>query len=363
MSEAVSDTVLPEAVRRQIRRADELAREATAEAQAREAAARGESPPTVEGQPSQEQPPREQTHPREQQFQREQTQQPQQPQPPQQQEPSQQPQQPQRTAEYWEQRFNTLQGKYDKEVPTLQARLRAAEAQVSQLHNTVAHLNMARAAEPPPAPAGGQNTAVSAEDVESYGQEFIDKVRAWSGASANNEIASLKHEVERLRGQTQSATARMTAAQVETALDGQVPGWRETNDDPLFLDWLNNADPFSGQIRLAMLNEAYTKGDVSRTANFFLAFKREQTATSSAGSQQAHTPSQGAGTVPLADLAAPGRGRPVSAGASPEKRIWTHAQIAAFYRDAAAGRYAANEDLRKRLESDIFAAGSEGRIR
>lgn len=359
MSEAVSDTVLPEAVRRQIRRADELAREATAEAQAREAAARGEPVPTVEGQPPQEQPPREQTHPREQQFQREQTQQPQQPQ-----QPEAQPQpQPQRTAEYWEQRFNTLQGKYDKEVPTLQARLRAAEAQVSQLHNTVAHLNMARAAEPPPAPAGGQNTAVSAEDVESYGQEFIDKVRAWSGASANNEIASLKHEVERLRGQTQSATARMTAAQVETALDGQVPGWRETNDDPLFLDWLNNADPFSGQIRLAMLNEAYTKGDVSRTANFFLAFKREQTATSSAGSQQAHTPSQGAGTVPLADLAAPGRGRPVSAGASPEKRIWTHAQIAAFYRDAAAGRYAANEDLRKKLENDIFAAGSEGRIR
>jgi hypothetical protein len=64
-------------------------------------------------------------------------------------------------------------------------------------------------------------------------------------------------------------------------------------------------------------------------------------------------------------MAAPGVPKSGTAGAQDGagKRVWTRAEIAQFYRDKSAGRFAKREAHAKKLEEDIFAAQREGRVR
>jgi hypothetical protein len=142
--------------------------------------------------------------------------------------------------------------------------------------------------------------------------------------------------------------------------------WREINDSPEFAAWLNQPEPFSGNPRKALLGDAYNRGDASRTARFFESFVNEHTAVAPAPPAPSPIPLEdpGAGRVSLESLAAPGRATGTVPGGAPvEKRIWTGAEIIAFYRDVTRGKYVGNEALKTRLDADIVAAATEGRIR
>lgn len=263
----------------------------------------------------------------------------------------------------WEQKYLSLKGKYDSELPTARATVRQQQEQINALHGTIANLNMAAAA---PVPPHERTTQTDKDDVENYGQEFIDKSRAWARADFAPEMLAMRAEIQQLRGQAQSSMEQNTQVAVQNALDNAVPDWRRQNDDQQFVAWLNQVEPFSGQVRKDMLTEAYVRGDASRTIAFFTAYNTEQTVTGSTGSS-AHTPApqqaNGAGTMPLTNLAAPGRGRPASPGAPTDKRIWTKQDVSAFYGDVNRGRYTNNPAQRAQIEADIFAAPSEGRFR
>lgn len=269
---------------------------------------------------------------------------------------------PAKTAD-WEQRYHSLKGKYDSELPSARATVRQQQEQINALHGTIANLNMAAAT---PAPAQARSSEADAADVENYGQEFIDKTRAWARADMAPELHAMRAEIQQLRGQTQSSLEQNTQAAVQNALDSAVPDWRIQNNDQQFVAWLGQTEPFSGQVRKDMLTEAYVRGDAARTIAFFTAYNTEQTATGSTGSP-AHTSepyqANGAGVMPLANLAAPGRGRPASPGAPTDKRIWTQRDIAMFFSDVTKGRYRSDPTRRAQIEADIFAAPSEGRLR
>lgn len=263
----------------------------------------------------------------------------------------------------WEQRYHSLKGKYDSELPSARATVRQQQEQINALHGTIANLNMVAAT---PAAAPPRSSEADAADIENYGQEFIDKTRAWARSDMAPELLAMRAEIQQLRGQTQTSLEQNTQAAVQNALDSSVPDWRIQNNDQQFVAWLGQVDPFSGQVRKDMLTEAYVRGDAPRTIAFFTAYNTEQTATGSTGSP-AHTPmpqqANGAGVMPLANLAAPGRGRPVSSGAPTDKRIWTQRDIAVFFSDVTKGRYSSNPAQRAQIEADIFAAPSEGRLR
>lgn len=275
---------------------------------------------------------------------------------------------PARDAAFWEQKFRSLQGRFDSQIPELTARARAAEAQITSLNGLVAQLRMQQQQQQPTpqaqaAPPAGE---IPREDIEAYGEELISSARRWARSEVQPEIQRLRDELGQLRSQTQSTQGQLAQDRVHQYLDEQLPNWRQVNTDPGFIAWLGGFDPFSGRPRQEMLGQAYSGGDAVRTAAFFRAYMQEHTATTPAvRDTPAHTPAPraGAGTVPLAELAAPGRGRPASPGAPADKRIWSHRDIAAFYQDVARGRYDGNPQLRQQLEADIHAAVPEGRIR
>lgn len=275
---------------------------------------------------------------------------------------------PTQTDTSWQQRYQSLQGKYDAEVPRLTGQVRVLEGQVGQLQNLLASV---RSAPPPaaaPAPARTAAREVPKEDIEAYGEDLVIAARRWARAEIEPEFAQMRSELAQLTTRSQSTETNIAHRTVEQSLDATIPNWRVINDDQAFIGWLAHIDPFSNRKRHDMLAEAYAQGNAQRTAAFFRAYTNEQTAVNpGSGNPPAHTPANpaAAGRVPLENLAAPGRGTiasPAGQGAS-SKRIWSNDQIAAFYRDVQRGKYETREAEKLRVEQDIFAAASEGRVR
>ena len=258
-------------------------------------------------------------------------------------------------ADGWEQRYRSLRGKYDKEVPELQGQLRDMQRAIIDMQG-----QLARPAPAPP-PTVVAKTPISDEDIEAYGPELIDRARAWARAELMPEIDQLRHDVVRANGTAQNAATQTAMQGVYKFMDENLASWNEINNAPEFHTWLRATDPLSGAVRQDMLTAAFTQGDARRTLSFFRAFQNEHTADHFRPAP-AQTPG-GAGGTRLEDLAGPGRGAPASPGAPAAKRFFTQKDVADFYSAVTKGRYAGREAEKDRLEAELHAAVTEGRVR
>jgi hypothetical protein len=282
---------------------------------------------------------------------------------------------PSPSPEDWEQRYRTLQGKYDTELPQLRGQVQGLERVLAAMQS----------APPAPAPATARpeihpppfNPEVLDEDIDTYGPEMVNASRRWAMAEVAPRLQVMQDEIERLKGRSERVETVAQANRVDALLDDdpELRGrWRVINDDPAFLQWLQATDEYAGVTKHQMLSNAYAGGDAVRTGRFFKAFIREQTAASPHPGTNGHTPppapapnghaGNGTAAMRLEDFAAPGRsaGTPGQGGA-PDRRIWTNREIATFYRDRTLGRWRGREAESERLETDILAAAAEGRVR
>jgi hypothetical protein len=257
----------------------------------------------------------------------------------------------------WEQRYRTLQGMFNAQVPKLQAELRTANQQVAELRQALEQRTAA-----PKAPS---SPLLTDKDVEDFGQDTIDVMRRAARQEATEQFSGI---IENLQKQiaTLQTTVVPKVAQFEQAatvsreekfmrdLDTLSPTWRQLNNDPAFLDWLDEVDPFTGTIRQKLLDTAVQAADAHRAATFFTAFAAAKPAV-------VPTPTPQPGVSPeLEALVTPGKGR--GGAPQPEKPQITRAYIDAFYKDVAAGKYRSRPDEKSKIELDIFAAQREGRV-
>jgi hypothetical protein len=225
-----------------------------------------------------------------------------------------------------------------------------------------------RAPAPPPRPV---EPIVTPEDRDMWGEELPEAVNRWVGHQNEERFQRLEAQLDQLRGgqQRQDVTLTQHSVQSQLDMDPELSGrWRQLNDDPRFLQWVSEVDPFSGQPRVVLLRDAYARGDAYRTGAFFKSYLVEHTAPP-VPTTAPHTGMNGrtvqpAGQTRLAQLAAPGRAAAsgTNGGASPEKRIWTNREIGAFYRDVQRGLYRGREADQARTEQEIATAASEGRV-
>lgn len=290
-----------------------------------------------------------------------------------------------------EHRYKVLQGKYNAEVPRLQAQTKELAQSNQALQNQLSATQalLANLGQQPQAPhlsqAAPQPSLVTPKEVTEFGADLYDFVKRAAAEVAQPMVHTLEERFRPVANtvqqmapalqQTQENQQR-TSAQVahETmcnGLDAAAPGWEETNTSPEFQAWLDEMDPYAGAKRGAMLAQAYGNGDVTRVANFFTGFQKEHAAVAPTGQQPQATP-QGippAGTpnVSLASLAAPGTGIGGPTGSTPnesgQQRVYTQSEISAFYRDVQRGGYRGREADKLAIEKDIFLAQKQGRVR
>lgn len=261
----------------------------------------------------------------------------------------------------WENDFKAMKGRYDSSLQTI-AGLNGRISQLEQL------LSRAPA---PAAPPAQQRTPdltfkpVTADERENFGDEFLDVAARAAAEKFAPTITSLTQELEQLKRTMIDVTTK-SADDIKREnwafLDSKMPNWRTVNRDQNFIAWANLPDPFSGVIRMAMIRDAFDKGDAPRVLRFYQGFLSDEAATGPAA-QQTETP--GNGKVPLESFAAPGRATSPAASvqqAPVEKETISHAQIAAFYLAVQKGHYKGNEAEKDRLERMIFEAQADGRV-
>lgn len=281
--------------------------------------------------------------------------------------PQPEPEPPPQTAE-WEQRYRTLQGKYDTEISGLRG-------QVAGLERLLA--TMQAAPPQPPAPQPGAPVHYNDDDVQLFGEDLLQAATRAAEARYHTVISELQNKIARLEGGQQQFAGQRLQDQVFDALerDPELTGrWDAINRSPDFHAWLQQVDEYAGVTRFEMLQHAYLNGDAIRTGRFFKKYMAEhtvqppiatpsQTVSAPSTNGRGHAPAP-AGSPRLEDFAAPGRaaGSGQSGNGAPPPRIWSRSDITAFYRDRTDGRYRGREAEAERMEQDLFAANREGRI-
>lgn len=260
------------------------------------------------------------------------------------------------------QKYKTLQGMYNAEVPRLHQQNRELASRVQQMEQLLATLSASAANTSIPGQIT-QERLISDKDVEEYGEslEVMRKVSREEYLPMLQKIASLEQIIQRLQGnvvpQVQELVQRQAASteqQFWAQLSSVVPNWKAINDDPDFQTWLLQVDPLTGISRQTILEDAQRNFDVVRITNFFRAW----TEISGQNTQRSNSASE------LERQVSPGRSRGGTPGASlgGNSKTYTPNDIRSFFDAVRQGQYKGREQERDRIERDIFAAQREGRI-
>ena len=259
----------------------------------------------------------------------------------------------------WEQKYKTLQGMYNKEVPRLSSENRELGSRVSQLESLLGDLKKQQT----PVQEAPVEKLITEDDVKEYG-DSIDVMRRAAKeevAGQLGRVAQLEKEIAELKGvvpqvqQVKQQQKTTSEKQFWDVLNREVPNWNEINSNPDFQSWLLEVDPLTGISRQTYLEDAQRKQDAGRVINFFNTFAKVSGVDNSARDKSATQSAE------LQKQVAPKRGR-AGQPVNNDAKTYSPKDIEKFFTDVRKGKYKGREDERARMERDIFAAQQEGRI-
>lgn len=224
-------------------------------------------------------------------------------------------------------KYSVLQGKYNSETKRLREALEAAESRtadpaigqrVQQLESENTTLRQQLEA--------AQQASAQSMDVQldpSIQEEYGDDIARVFGqqqakiAELTKQLSGFREELSNNTRVTQQTTASLLDEKLTVTLKASNIDFTQTNEDPLFIDWLKEIDPASGDTRHNLLTRAYNAGDVERTAYFFRAFKAQE------GSRFQNNP--------LSEHVDVTSRAPTDTGS--DDNVWTRQQINQLYED------------------------------
>lgn len=259
-------------------------------------------------------------------------------------------------------RYQTLKGKYDKEVPRLHQQVKEQTARLEQLEQLLAAMQSA-----PKQQETEQDWGITPDERETWGEDLLSVVEKQARSIVKQQraeyearIAKLEEQLNAVSGSTNQVAKQVEDASWDRFLDTvrtQIPNFEQVDRSQEFLDWLSIPDSFSGIERQELLNKAARERDIERTVRIFNTYLKEKGIV--------REPQADAKRVSdLEKQIAPGRGvgSPTS-NTSGSKREYSRGDIAEFYKAVASGEYKGRDAERRKIEYDIIAAGKEGRIR
>jgi hypothetical protein len=264
-------------------------------------------------------------------------------------EPTPTPTEPVVAEEKWEQKYKTLKGMYDAEVPRLHADMRDLKAQVDNLHKA-AEAKLVEQAKPKTA-----EKLVTDADVEAFGSDLIEvqrKVAREVAAEFRGELDTMRAENDKLREQLNSTGTQVSEASFEQRLYRMVPDFEAVNTDPKWINWLSEIDPLLRAPRSSVAQQAFNRGDAEGVAHYVSLFRQtvnpvEPTANKTNELELQIQPNRSATSTPPN---------------SQKGKVYTNADIEKMFRKATDLGIRGQTDAAKKLEAEIDAAFMEGRV-
>ena len=263
--------------------------------------------------------------------------------------------------ETYEQRWRSLQGMYNAEVPRLHAERRELTNRVQQLEQLLASMTAK--------PSGQAETPaeklITEQDIEDYGDsiDVMRRVFREEAGALKQENAQLRQMLQQMQANVVPKVQQLSQRQAVSSeqafwaeLQTAVPDWQGINTSREFQSWLLEVDPLTGVPRQTYLEDAQRNLDARRVVNFFTAWKGQAGVPNARSTRTAQSASE------LEKQVAPGRGRSGGNKTAGEPKTYTQEDIKRFFTDVQKGKYKGKETERDRIERDIFAAQREGRI-
>jgi hypothetical protein len=252
---------------------------------------------------------------------------------------------------YWKQKFDSLQGKFNAEVPNLYQKLKEQDIALAKLQE------QANARDEVPST---DDAARNSKDVEDYGADLVDMVTRKAESIARNavaqEIAKLRNEFGAVReqvGQVSNQVYQSEADKFWAGVMNLVPDWKQIDADPNWIAWLDTSPEFAEDTYRELASKAIAKGDAQKIANLVAKWR----------GPQAPSPTPAQPSVAQAELrrqVAPSTAR--ASDAPPQGgKIWTLADYEAAMDVRNVSRLGKKES--DRLEAEANLAVAEGRVR
>lgn len=257
--------------------------------------------------------------------------------------------------ETYKQRYLTLKGKFDAQVPRLQQDNQRLNAIVADLQTQVKQLQDTASANTQNN-NGDDRSTIDADAFEEYGPEFSSLAKTVQILQQEN--TRLKEQVQDLSGdfqlqrQNDSEQARQNyMGQVVSHVSQLGQDFNVLNSDKKFLNWLRQFPDDEDESRHSKLLRAEEEMDLEATKKIFDEYLGKP--------QKSDKPKQQPNIQP--DL------RTTGTDSSPpktnDKKIWTRAEISGFYAKKMKGFFRGKDEEAHAIEADIHAASGEGRIR
>jgi uncharacterized coiled-coil protein SlyX len=253
-----------------------------------------------------------------------------------------------------EQKYKTLQGKYNAEVPRLHQQVKMLTEQLNELK-----AQKAEKVEEPTKPKERVSYVTEADEAE-FGKELIDVQRRVAREVSQEYEERLEAQtkvIEELRSQVANTGTRVGEMSFAQRLQQLVPDFVQIDNDERWIAWLNEVDPILRGPRRIQAKAAFEAGDVEAVAHYVNLFKQSIA--------QPEDPAKDARRAELQKQVAPNRSansaRAQSAGR--EAKIYSAREVADAWNKIRVLNSRGSLDEAAKLEADLTAAYLEGRVR
>lgn len=255
-------------------------------------------------------------------------------------------------ADEYEQKYKTLRGKYDAEVPRLHQQVKDLQAKLNELTQT----------QKPATPTKPKEKVsyVTDADRAEFGEELIDVQRRVAKEVAQEyedrfeQQEAIIAELQKQLKQTGNQVGEMSFAQKLTQL---VPDFADVDNDERWIEWLNEYDPMLRAPRREQAARAFNAGDAEAVAHYVKLWKQSLAPVES--------PARQTRQAELEKQVAPNRSASSSNTKSVGKdvKVYTERQIADAWTKVRTLNTRKMYDEAAKLEAEITAAYLEGRVR
>lgn len=259
------------------------------------------------------------------------------------------PKQTDEDAAVWRQKYKTLQGMYDKEVPQLHSEVKTLTKELEALKSSMQKTKEVEAKQ--------QQKLVTDEDVQNFGEDLIEvqrKVAREVAAEFEQKLEAMRSENSELRELLGTTDNKVSASNFEARLHRLVPDFQQLDSDPRWISWLDGVDPVLRGPRRTIALQAYQSGDAEAVAYYVDLFKQtlstEEPVKSATQNKELERQIQ------------PTRNASNATPTSQKGRTYTTSDIQRMFQKAAKLGGAGKLDEAKKLEAEIDAAYMQGRV-
>lgn len=255
--------------------------------------------------------------------------------------------------ESYAQKYKTLQGKYDAEVPRLHQQVRDMTEATKQLQAEL------KALKAEPTKPKEKVSLVTDEDRAEFGEELLDVQRRIAREVSQEyedrfeQQESVIKALEEKLAQTGNQIGEVGFSQRLAQL---VPDFAEIDKDERWMGWLNEHDPMLRGPRRSQAQAAFDAGDAEAVAHYVSLWKETLTEPSEPAKPEVQ--------AELEKQVAPSRSaNSVKSPTTPNSKVYSAREMdAAWSKVSLLMRRGKLEDAAK-LEAELSAAYTEGRVR